>query len=188
MRQQARRFMTEKLNEFLKENKACEEGYIFAKDLTLEQFYLTCPRGDWMLWLFEKMQPTKKNELRLAAAHCANTVRFLMTDKRSTDVVDYIIDNNGAKPPLGLIKAAAYAADAASGAYVNYAASDAAYAANGYDGDTSDASDAYLTYAYYAAASDAAYAAEGYAGDAAKKENQNQTAKICREILKFEIW
>lgn len=33
-------FMTKTLNEFLKKHQACEDGYQFAKDLTLEQFLL----------------------------------------------------------------------------------------------------------------------------------------------------
>jgi hypothetical protein len=94
-----------------------------------------------------------------------------MTDKRSTDVVDYIIDNNGAKPPLELVEKA-YAASntAAYASYATYAASDAA-------------SGSYVTHAA-ADAADAA-AAEGYD---AKEKNRNQTADICRQYLPLKMW
>ena len=42
------------LKEFLKKRVACEDGYKFAKDLTLEEFLNTCERGDWILWLFAR--------------------------------------------------------------------------------------------------------------------------------------
>ena len=50
------------------------------------------------------------------------------------------------------------------------------------------ASAAYAAYAAYAAAasSDDAYAA--YVADAAKKENQQLTADICRKYLPIEVW
>lgn len=176
------------LNEFLKEHRACTNLYEFAKDLTLEQFYLTCPRGDWLVWLFKQLQPTKKNELRLAAAHCANTVRHLMTDKRSTDVIDWIINNNGEKPPLKLIKDAAAAAANSYAAYTAYASA----------ADTANAADtAAAAAAYAAAATGYSYTAIGYTyadadtdtdDAAAREENQRQTAKICREILPLPMW
>jgi hypothetical protein len=165
------------LNEFLKEKNANTYLYEFAKDLTLEQFHTTCPRGDWLLWLFKQLQPTKKNELRLAAAHCANTVRPSMKDKRSTDIIDYIIKNNGKKPPLKLIQGAAAAYAATGYAEASFAASASSFAASS---------------SVYAAA-DAAAAADAYADAnayayAAKKENQELTAKICKEILPLPIW
>ena len=78
----------ETLKQFLKDHNACPEGYYFAKDLTLEQFLNTCNRGDWILWLFKKMQPLKDREIVLAGGHCVNTVRHLMKDECSTKAVD----------------------------------------------------------------------------------------------------
>lgn len=68
------------LEQFLKHHNACSDGYKFAKDLTLEQFLSTCQRGDWILWLFAKTNPSSIREITLAAGHCANTVRHLMED------------------------------------------------------------------------------------------------------------
>ena len=69
------------LKEFLEKNNACEDGFDFAKDLTLEQFLSTCQRGDWILWLFARTNPDSLRELNLAKGHCANTVRELMKDE-----------------------------------------------------------------------------------------------------------
>ena len=106
------------LKEFLKRNQACEDGFDFAKDLTLEQFLKTCERGDWILWLFAKMNPDSLRELTLAKAHCANTVRHLMKDQRSIKAVDIAIAfGEGRKRRATLdaaaAAAAAYAADGA---------------------------------------------------------------------------
>ena len=75
------------LKEFLIKHKACEDGFDFAKDLTLEEFLNTCQRGDWILWLFVRMNPDSLRELTLAKGHCANTVRELMKDERSVKAV-----------------------------------------------------------------------------------------------------
>ena len=103
----------EKLGKFLKEHDAGLNLYYFAKDLTLKQFHATCQNGGQMLWLHKKMCPEKANERRLAAAHCANTARHYLKDKRSTDAIDWIIENNGKEPPKNMKKAAFYAANAA---------------------------------------------------------------------------
>lgn len=55
--------MTKTLKDFLNKHYACEDGYQFAKDLTLEQFLTNCKRSDWILWLFCKVNPDKKKEL-----------------------------------------------------------------------------------------------------------------------------
>jgi hypothetical protein len=146
------------LKNFLEENDACSSGYSFAKDLTLEQFLNTCPRGDWILWLFKKMNPDSLRELTLAKGHCANTVRDKMTDERSMRAVDVAI-------AFGEGRATRKELDSASSAA--YAAADAAYAA-------------------YAAAAAAYDAADDAA--AAKEENRIATADICRQYLPLEIW
>lgn len=79
------------LKEFLEKNQFCKGGFDFAKDLTLKQFLKTCQRGDWILWLFVRMNPDSLRELTLAKAHCANTVRHLMKDERSIKAVDVAI-------------------------------------------------------------------------------------------------
>lgn len=109
------------LKEFLKKHNACEDGYLFAKDLTLEEFLKTCDRGDWILWLFQKTNPRNKKLRTLAAAHCANTVRHLMKDERSIKAVDTAI-------LYGLGKASKKQLDAAYAAYADAAYADTAYA------------------------------------------------------------
>ena len=193
--------MKKTLKEFLEKNNACKDGYLFAKDLTLEEFLATCPRGDWILWLFVKSNPNSLKELTLAKGHCANTVRHLMEDKKSIKAVDVAIafgEGKSTKKELNSASAAAYAA------YAAYAASAAAYAASAASNATSAA---YAAAAAYAA-SDASAASAAYAADAASdasdadaasdasgdstshtyKQNQMKTADICRKYLPLQIW
>ena len=155
------------LKDFLIKKQACKDGFDFAKDLTLEQFLNTCQRGDWILWLFAKLNPDSLRELTLAKGHCANTVRHLMKDERSTKAVDVAIAFGEGKATRKELDDAAYAARVV---YVA-AAAHAAYAADAAAAD---------------AAADADAAAAGWA--AARKQNQKQTANICRKYLPLEIW
>ena len=181
------------LKKFLEKNGACKDGFDFAKDLTLEQFLNTCDRGDWILWLFARMNPDSVRELTLAKGHCANTVRHLMEDQRSIKAVDVAIafgEGRATKTELDDASYAAYAAtDAAgafaagtAGAFAAGAAGAASYAAAGASGVAVDAAGA----AYAAAFAAAGAFAAGTAG--AIKDNQKQTADICRKYLPLEIW
>ena len=175
--------MKKTLKEFLEKNNACKGGYLFAKDLTLKDFLTTCPRGDWILWLFVKSNPDSLKELTLAKGHCANTVRHLMEDERSLRAVDVAI-------AFGEGKATKKELDSASAA--SAAASDAAFAAS----DTADAAAyaadaANAASAASAAASDAASAADAASGDSTSptyEQNQMETADICRKYLPLQIW
>jgi hypothetical protein len=199
------------LKEFLIKNHAYEDGFDFAKDLTLEEFLNTCQRGDWILWLFVRMNPESLRELILAKGHCANTVRELMKGERSLNAVDVAIafgEGKATREELNAAADAAFAfaaaADAAAFAFpaasdaAFAAASDAAYAAFAAASAAAFAASA-AAYAAFAAsaaafaASDAAFAASDAAAayaasDAAKKENQKLTADICRKYLPLEIW
>ena len=187
---------------------ACNEAMEWAGDKTWEEIYRTCHRGDWLLWLFKQTNPNDLRLLTLAKGHCANTVRHLMKDERSIKAVDAAIAygegridieelNNAATTADAYAAAdaaayAAYATDAYADAYA--AAAAAAYATDA----AADAADAYAD--AYAAADAAAYAAAyavaAYATDAdayaaaaaAKKNNQQQTADICRQYLPIKIW
>ena len=187
---------------------ACNEAMEWAGDKTWEEIYRTCHRGDWLLWLFKQTNPNDLRLLTLAKGHCANTVRHLMKDERSIKAVDAAIAygegridieelNNAATTADAYAAAdaaayAAYATDAYADAYA--AAAAAAYATDA----AADAADAYAD-AYVAADAAAyadAYAAAAYATDAdayaaaaaAKKNNQQQTADICRQYLPIKIW
>lgn len=121
--------------EYLKSVNACQTAIDWAGDKPVEQVVAECHRGDWLLWLAQKcgveLQP-----LTLAKGHCANTVRHLMTDERSTRAVDVAIafgEGRATREELDTAASAAsaaYAAYAASAAYAPSAASAAAYAAN----------------------------------------------------------
>jgi hypothetical protein len=172
--------------EKLKELRACKEAIDWCKEnniTTLQEAWDKCERGDWLLWIYVKLYPNNIQELTLAKGHCANTVRHLMRDGRSIKAVDTAIAFGEGRADIGELRAAS--ADAADAAAV-YAASadDAAYAAAT---DAAYAAYAAAADAAYAAAADAAYAAyadTAYA--AAKKQNQKQTADICRKYLKLE--
>jgi len=172
--------MKKTLKEFLEKNNACKGGYLFAKDLTLKEFLTTCPRGDWILWLFVKSNPDSLKELTLAKGHCANTVRHLMEDERSLRAVDVAIAFGEGKATKKELDSASAASDAASAAAS--AASDAADAA------AYAASAAYTADAAAYAASDAAYAASGDSTSPTYEQNQMETADICRKYLPLQIW
>ena len=185
------------LKEFLKKHDACEDGYEFAKDLTLEEFLNTCERGDWILWLFVRTNPDSLKELTLAKGHCANTVRHLMKDERSIKAVDTAIAFGEGKATNEELASAAYDANVA------YAAAEAAFNVAAAADTASDTAAVYAAGADAAAAyaaAEAAFtvdAAAAYAAveaaavparASAKKENQKQTADICRKYLPLEIW
>ena len=204
------------MKELLNKLKACQEAMEWAGDKSWEEIYNTCHRGDWLLWLFKRTNPDDLQLLTLAKGHCANTVRHLMKDERSIKAVDAAIAfgegkisrdeldaaysaysvyaaaavwQHAAAAAASASDAAAFAAaaSAASAAYAAYVY-DAAYAAYDAADAAAAASAAYAAYAAYAAAasSDDAYAA--YVADAAKKENQQLTADICRKYLPIEVW
>ena len=173
---------------------ACPEAIIFVGNMTMQEAWTKCQRGDWMLWLYQKLHPTKIRQLTLAKGHCANTVRHLMKDIRSRDSVDVAIKfGEGKATEKQLIDAtagafAAYAA--AAGAAAAYAA--AAGAAAAADVDAAAAAAAAGTAASYAAAAGAAAAGAAAAaaaflkgGSKVGEKNQKKTAEICRRYLKI---
>jgi len=173
-----------KFNLLLNDLSACEDAKLFAADKSLKEVWDTCPRGDWMLWLAKKADVDIRTFTK-AKALCANTVRHLMKDERSTNAIDVAIKFGDGIVELPELNAAtAYAAAAYNAAAYN--AAYAAYAAADADSDADAADDA-----AYAAADDAARAATAYAAaDAAayaRKENQLATANICREQIPYKL-
>ena len=168
-------------NQYLKSLEACETAIDWAGDKTIEQVVADCHRGDWLLWLAKKcgveLQP-----LTLAKAHCANTVRHLMTDERSIKAVDVAIAFGEGRATRDELDTAAYAAAAArADAAVAFAAAAAAYAAA--------YAYAYASAAFAAAAAASAAAAAradaaaAFAAAAAACVNWQQTADICRQYI-----
>jgi len=116
--------------ETLIELDACEPAIIWAGDKDFKTVYETCERGDWLLWLYARTNKYDVKGLTLAKAHCANTVRYLMNDKRSTDAIDVAILFGEGKATLGQLNVASSDASFAAPAATYAAASAAAYAAS----------------------------------------------------------
>ena len=101
------------MKELLKHLDACKPAVEWAADKTWPEIFETCQRGDWLLWLFRKVNVNDKRLLTLAKGHCANTVRHLMKDERSIRAVDAAIaygNNEITDNELAAAYAAAYAA------------------------------------------------------------------------------
>ena len=142
----------------------CKEGLEFRKQYPdFKTAWNECPRGDWMLWIAKKLD-VDLLKLITAKALCANTVRHLMKNERSTRAIDVALSFGNGIATRQELDAAADAAYVAAADADAYAADAAAYAA---------------AYAAVVAA-DAAYAA-AYA--VARTKNKLQTANICREVL-----
>jgi hypothetical protein len=154
---------------------------------SFEEAWNDCHRGDWMLWIASKLKVDNRTLTR-AKALCANTVRHLMMDKRSTDAIDAALryaDGKISREELNVYTRAADAAILAAilaavfsdeAAHAAHAAL-AAFAAHSvlpayFDVDVDAASMAARAASYAARVSDAARAA-----------NRRQTADVCREVL-----
>jgi hypothetical protein len=165
------------MKELLIKLNACDEAIEWAGDRTIEEIVKDCDRGDWLLWLAKKIG-IKLQPLTLAKGHCANTVRHLMKNERSIKAVDMAIAFGEGRATMEELNNAANAA------------ADAAYDAVFYAAIVADAAivgDApYAAYAAATAAANAAFYAANAADDAAyaaKKQNQKETAEICRKYI-----
>jgi hypothetical protein len=158
----------------IKVYRPCNDAVKWLGKRTVEQMVNECERGDWLLWLAQRagldLQP-----LTLAKARCAKTVIHLMKDERSIKAVE-VAERFGLGEATReeLAAAADEAADAAADAW---------------EDDYTAYADAVVADAAYVVA-DAAYADAYTAADAAadavddaRKENQMQTANICREVF-----
>ena len=149
------------MKEILKKLNACKESIEWVGDKTIEQAINECPRGDWMLWLFQKVCPDDLRLLTLAKGHCANTVRHLMSDELSIKAVDVAIAFGEGKASRKELDSAYASADSADSAY---ASADSAYAsaAAAYASDSASASADSASAAYASDSASAAYAAYAY--------------------------
>jgi hypothetical protein len=163
----------------------CDEGLEYYNGhSTPEQAWNDCKRGDWMLWIAKELAVDDRLFTK-AKALCANTVRHLMKDKRSTDAIDAAMRYaNGeiTREELNKYTAAAYNAATAASYDVAYAANAANAAYSATSATSASASATSAAYAAYAVA-----AASAYAADAASA-NYQATADICREILTEEVF
>lgn len=151
----------------------CKESIEFRKQFPdFKSAWENCPRGDWMLWIAQKLD-VDKLKLITAKALCANTIRHLMKDERSIKAVDVAILFGQGKATIKELK------DAADNAYTVVDATNTNHAAS--------AASIYSVIAAYTAASvDSIYSVTVtgiYTDCDEKTKNQLQTADICREIL-----
>ena len=156
------------MKELLLKLRACKEAVEWAGDKTAKEIIDTCHRGDWLLWLADKLKVDDR-PFTLAKGHCANTVRHLMKDKRSIKAVDAAIAYGNGEVSKEELKDAALAAYYAAYSDSSYAAYAAAYYA--------------ASYAASAYAASASYAASYASAAADRKSNQLETADICRKYL-----
>ena len=149
---------------------ACEEGYDSIGTQSLEEFWTSCQRADWMLWLVCKMadKPTwpTRQQVVLSACVCAETaLQYVQKGElRPATAIETARAWTRGEATIEQVRDAADAADAA------YAAADAA--------DAADA--AYAAYAAYAATY-AAYAAT------ARAKSLAEMADIVRSIITLEV-
>ena len=175
------------IEELLTKLGACEEARNWAKGKTFEEVYTTCERGDWLCWLFARTNREDVQLLTLVKGHQANTVRHLITDKRSVNAIDTAIafgEGRASREELSEAARAAYHAARAAVATASYAASAAAASAAvvtaSYAASAAAASAARATARY------AAEAADDAAVEAAEQANQQLTADIFRKYISIE--
>ena len=147
---------------------ACSEAREWAEGKDLATAWARCERGDWMLWLAQKVG-VELRPLTAAKAACAEFARPYITDPRGIAALDTAHAFGRGECGADELAAAAYYAAAAKAAYD--AAADAAAAAAPYEDYTGFAApyaDPVAGFAAVAvsAATDATNSA-GYAADAA---------------------
>lgn len=73
----------EEITGLLKKLNSPKDIAEWSKDKTWKDFYQICERGDWLLWLFKKVNPKEIREITLAKGHCAKTIIHLMKYEES---------------------------------------------------------------------------------------------------------
>jgi hypothetical protein len=170
------------MRELLIKLRACQDALDWVGDKTLQEAWETCPRGDWMLWLYRRLYPDNVRELTLAKAHCAKTVWHLMKDDHSRKAVDMAIAYGEGRATLEELSIPA------SEAYL--VAHSAHKQVNNLYFERPEA--AFELYPHAVAAS-AAYAAveptamSSAAAASAIPQHQQLTADICRQYLRIDL-
>jgi len=158
---------------------ACQEAVKWARGKDLHTVWITCERGNWLLWLCGKMvdKPgwSTRAQLVLAACSCAETsLKYVPSgEDRPRAAIETARKWARGKATIEEVRRAAAAANAANAA--NAAAYAAAYAA---------AAAAYAAAYADAAAAAAADAADAdYAADAAYAKALAECAELVRREL-----
>lgn len=76
------------LRTYLENHNACEDSLEWLGDRNVEQCTNECERGDWLLWLEEKLGILDKRGRVRIGAMCADTARHLTDDNRVHDCID----------------------------------------------------------------------------------------------------
>lgn len=76
------------MKELLENLYACNPAMKWATMKSWKEIYEQCPKGEWLLWLFQRTNPDDLRLNVLVKAHCVNTISHLLIDKRSIDALD----------------------------------------------------------------------------------------------------
>ena len=184
----------------LQELNAFSEIIEWAADKSWVDVYTNCQRGDWLSWLYAKTNPDDLKGFILANGLCANQVRHLMRDERSTIAIDAAISFGRGEISVDDLEDASHDAinaynlipyapkhraafcSAYAAAYASNTALDKPFFAfiNGVCATTVAAA--------YAAYADASHVEPWAAYITAREQYRNKTADIIREILPIEKW
>jgi hypothetical protein len=77
---------TTKAKEILEKFNACPESIKWVGDKTAYKAWETCPRGDWLMWIAEKLKVDER-KMYLCTALIAHQAIHLMPDRRSREAV-----------------------------------------------------------------------------------------------------
>lgn len=69
---------------------ACREAREWAYDMTVEEVVEKCHKGDWLLWLAQKVGIGKR-PLTLAIGHCSTLKLHIITDEKSKKTAEVAI-------------------------------------------------------------------------------------------------
>ena len=179
------------LKTYLVNNNACYNSIKWAGKRRINKAaWLSCPRGDWLLWLAARIG-IDKNLIVFAACDCAESVLYLVPEgeDRPRKAIETARAFIAGKATMQEVRAAR---DAAIAAYNTYAARAAARAAANaaanaiFSNYAGGATIARAISVADAAADAAAYAATNR--DNAWTEKQKELANIVRKRIPWNVW
>lgn len=89
----------------LQRNAVCAEGKKWCEGKSLQEYWQSCQRGDWMLFFARKMRFDKGwgdiKQLTLAKTHCAELVKHLVKDEWLLKSFEYGYEYSEGKFPPG---------------------------------------------------------------------------------------
>ena len=182
-----------KFSDLLTSLKACTEAKEWAEGKSLQSVWKTCKRGDWLLWLCERMADKPgwhtRKDVVLAACDCAETALKYVKEgeDRPRKCIETVRAWVAGTATLDDVIAARHAASAASASAASAASAYIASASAAYTSADAAASVAYAAaYVAYAAADAAAYA-DAYAAADAASAAAYAAYKRCAAIVRKRI-